>query len=72
MSPVENLLLVIESTAIFTLGVLSLCVHFTSALSHERILLWFGLFTALYGLALVCRSIPFPNPMAGPSYRNLR
>jgi sigma-B regulation protein RsbU (phosphoserine phosphatase) len=61
MSPVESLLLVIAGTAIFTVGVLSLGAHFTSALSREKILLWFGLFTAPYGLALVCRSILLPS-----------
>jgi hypothetical protein len=46
MSPQENLLLVIAGTSIFTVGVLSLCAHFGSALSREKILLWVGLFAA--------------------------
>jgi phosphoserine phosphatase RsbU/P len=61
MSPQENLLLVMAGTAIFTVGALSLCAHFASALSRERILLWFGLFAAPYGLALICRSIFLPE-----------
>jgi sigma-B regulation protein RsbU (phosphoserine phosphatase) len=61
MSPQEDLLLVIAGTAIFTVGVLSLCAHFTSALSREKILLWFGLFAAPYGLALICRSVFLPG-----------
>jgi sigma-B regulation protein RsbU (phosphoserine phosphatase) len=61
MSPQENLLLVIAGTSIFTVGVLSLCAHFGSALSREKILLWFGLFAAPYGLALICRSIFLPE-----------
>jgi hypothetical protein len=60
MSPQENLLLVMAGTAIFTVGVLSLCAHFASALSREKILLWFGLFAAPYGLALICRSVFLP------------
>jgi sigma-B regulation protein RsbU (phosphoserine phosphatase) len=61
MSPQENLLLVMAGTAIFTVGVLSLCVHFASALSREKILLWFGLFAAPYGLALICRGVFLPE-----------
>jgi phosphoserine phosphatase RsbU/P len=61
MSPQEDLLLVMAGTAIFTVGVLCMCAHFASALSRERILLWFGLFAAPYGLALICRSIFLPE-----------
>jgi sigma-B regulation protein RsbU (phosphoserine phosphatase) len=61
MSPQENLLLVMAGTAIFTIGVLSLCAHLASALSREKILLWFGLFAAPYGLALICRSVFLPT-----------
>lgn len=57
----ENLLLAMAGSAIFTVGVLSLCVHFASALSRERILLWFGLFAGPYGIALICRSILVPQ-----------
>jgi sigma-B regulation protein RsbU (phosphoserine phosphatase) len=57
----DDLLLVMVGTAIFTIGFLSLCAHFTSALSRERILLWFGLFAAPYGLALVYRSVLVPE-----------
>jgi sigma-B regulation protein RsbU (phosphoserine phosphatase) len=48
-------------SSIFTVGVLALCAHFSSAVLRERILLWFGLFAAPYGLALVCRSILVPQ-----------
>jgi phosphoserine phosphatase RsbU/P len=61
MSLQENLLLVMAGTAIFTVGVLSLCAHFASALSREKILFWFGLFAAPYGLALICRSVFLPE-----------
>jgi len=57
----ENLLLAMAGSAIVTVGVLSLCVHFASALSRERILLWFGLFAGPYGIALICRSILVPQ-----------
>jgi phosphoserine phosphatase RsbU/P len=57
----ENLLLAMAGSAIVTVGVLSLCVHFASALSRERILLWFGLFAGPYGVALICRSILVPQ-----------
>jgi phosphoserine phosphatase RsbU/P len=60
MSPQENLLLVMAGTAILTVGVLSLCAHFASALSREKLLLWFGLFAAPYGLALICGSVFLP------------
>lgn len=52
-----KLLLATAGSAILTIGILSLCAHFTSALSRERILLWFGLFASPYGLALLCRSV---------------
>ena len=52
----ESLLLAIAGSAILTIGVLALWAHFTSALSHERILLWFGLFASPYGTSLLCRS----------------
>jgi hypothetical protein len=61
MSPQEPLLLVIAGSAIFTVGLLTLCAHFASALSRERILLWFGLFAAPYGLAVILRSILLPE-----------
>jgi len=53
----ENLFLAMAGAAIFTVGVLSLCGHFTSVLSRERILLWFGLFAGPYGIALICHSV---------------
>jgi hypothetical protein len=37
MSPQEPLLLVIAGSAIFTVGLLTLCAHFASALSREQI-----------------------------------
>jgi hypothetical protein len=61
MSPHEKTLLVMSGSAIFTVGLLSLCAHFASALSRERILLWFGLFAAPYGLALIIRSVLVPE-----------
>jgi sigma-B regulation protein RsbU (phosphoserine phosphatase) len=61
MLPHDDLLLVMAGTAIFTIGSLSLCAHFASALLRERILLWFGLFAAPYGLALIGRSILVPG-----------
>jgi hypothetical protein len=48
-------------SAIFTVGLLTLCAHFASALSRERIFLWFGLFAAPYGLGLILRSILLPE-----------
>jgi sigma-B regulation protein RsbU (phosphoserine phosphatase) len=61
MSSYDNLLLVMIGSSIFTVGVLALCAHFSSAVLRERILLWFGLFAAPYGLALVCRCILIPQ-----------
>jgi sigma-B regulation protein RsbU (phosphoserine phosphatase) len=52
-----HLLLAMAGSAILTIGILALCAHFASALSRERILLWFGLFAAPYGIALLCRSV---------------
>jgi len=48
------------ASAILTIGLLSLCVHFASALSRERFLLWFGLFASSYGLGLICRAVFVP------------
>jgi sigma-B regulation protein RsbU (phosphoserine phosphatase) len=50
----------IAGSAIFTIGILSLCVHFGTRVSRDRILLWFGLFASPYGLALICRSVFLP------------
>lgn len=61
MSSHDDLLLVMAGSSIFTVGVLSLCAHFSSAVLRERILLWFGLFAAPYGLALVLRGIFVPQ-----------
>ena len=57
----RDLLLVMVATVILTVGVLSICAHFTSRLRNERILLWFGLFAAPYGCALLLRSILLPD-----------
>src|ERR1700728_1378800 len=54
-----DLLLVMTGSAILTIGILALCAHFTSALSRQRILLWFGLFASPYGIALLSRSVVF-------------
>ncbi|MFY9937654.1 MAG: hypothetical protein WAK33_12305 [Silvibacterium sp.] len=61
MSSHDSLLLVMTGSSIFTVGVLALCAHFSSAVLRERILLWFGLFAAPYGLALICRCILIPQ-----------
>jgi sigma-B regulation protein RsbU (phosphoserine phosphatase) len=61
MSLERDLLLVIVGTAIFTVGVLSICAHYASTLKRERILLLFGLFAAPYGCALLLRSILLPD-----------
>jgi phosphoserine phosphatase RsbU/P len=61
MSSYANLFLIMAGSSIFTVGVLSLCAHFSSAVMRERILLWFGLFAAPYGLALICRRILVPQ-----------
>jgi len=57
MSSHDNLLLVMTGSSIFTVGILALCAHFSSAVLRERILLWFGLFAAPYGMALIGRCI---------------
>jgi sigma-B regulation protein RsbU (phosphoserine phosphatase) len=56
-----HLLETIAGSAIFTIGILSLCVHFGTRVSRDRILLWFGLFASPYGLALICRSVFIPE-----------
>lgn len=53
----EDLLLAIAGSSILTIGLLALWAHFASALSRERILLWFGLFASPYGLALLSRTV---------------
>jgi phosphoserine phosphatase RsbU/P len=57
----RDLLLVMVATVIVTVGVLSICAHFASRLKSEKILLWFGLFAAPYGCALLLRSILLPD-----------
>jgi phosphoserine phosphatase RsbU/P len=57
----RDLLLVMVATVILTVGVLSICAHFASRFKSERILLWFGLFAAPYGCALLLRSIFLPD-----------
>jgi hypothetical protein len=49
----ENMLLAMAGSAILTIGLLSLCAHFASSLSRERILLSFGLFASTYGVGLI-------------------
>jgi hypothetical protein len=61
MSLERDLLLVIVGTVILTVGVLSIFAHFVTKVTRERILLWFGLFAAPYGCALLLRSIPLPE-----------
>ena len=61
MTNQESIVLLMAGTAITTIGVLSLWAHFASALSRTRTLLWFGLFAAPYGLAVICRSIFLPG-----------
>jgi sigma-B regulation protein RsbU (phosphoserine phosphatase) len=56
-----HLLETIAGSAILTIGILSLCVHFGTRVSRDRILLWFGLFASPYGLALICRSVFIPE-----------
>jgi phosphoserine phosphatase RsbU/P len=61
MSPQEQLLLIMAGSSIFTVGLLSVCVHFATALSRDRILLWFGLFAAPYGFALILHGVVIPQ-----------
>ena len=56
-----HLLETIAGSSIFTIGIMSLCVHFWTRVSRDRILLWFGLFASPYGLALICRSVFIPE-----------
>jgi phosphoserine phosphatase RsbU/P len=62
MSLQENLLLAIAGSSILTIGLLALWAHFASALSRDRILLWFGLFVAPYGGALLSRTLILSGP----------
>lgn len=62
MSRQEDLLLAIAGSSILTIGILALWAHFASALSCERILLWFGLFATPYGVALLSRTIFLSGP----------
>jgi phosphoserine phosphatase RsbU/P len=57
----ENMLLAMAGSAILTIGLLSLCAHFASSLSRERILLSFGLFASAYGVGLICRGMFLPE-----------
>lgn len=57
----EDVVLLMAGTAITTIGVLSLWAHLASTLSRTKILLWFGLFAAPYGLAIICRNMFLPG-----------
>jgi hypothetical protein len=62
MSRQEDLLLAVAGSSILTIGLLALWAHFASALSRDRILLWFGLFAAPYGVALLSRTLVLSGP----------
>jgi len=51
--------LLIVGTVIATLGAAAIIVHVFRRRAHERFLLWFGLFSILYGTILVVRSSIF-------------
>ena len=57
----QHILETIAGSAIFTIGILSLFMHFGTRVPRDRILLWFGLFAGPYGLALLCRSVFIPG-----------
>ena len=51
--------LLIVGTVIATLGAAAIVVHVFRRRAHERFLLWFGLFSILYGTILVVRTSVF-------------
>lgn len=51
--------LLIVGTVIATLGAAAIIVHVFRRRAHERFLLWFGLFSILYGTILVIRNSVF-------------
>ena len=51
--------LLIVGTVIATLGVAAIILHVFRRRAHERFLLWFGLFSILYGTILVVRNSVF-------------
>jgi sigma-B regulation protein RsbU (phosphoserine phosphatase) len=55
----SDVLLLIVGTAIATLGSCAIVVHAFRRKQRERVLLWFGLFAAPYGVILILRSSVF-------------
>jgi phosphoserine phosphatase RsbU/P len=55
----RDVLLLIVGTAIATLGSCAIVVHALRRKPRERVLLWFGLFAAPYGVILMLRSYVF-------------
>ena len=51
--------LLIVGAVIATLGAAAIIVHVFRRRAHERFLLWFGLFSILYGTVLVVRNPVF-------------
>jgi hypothetical protein len=51
--------LLFVGAVIATLGAVAILVHVFRQRAHERFLLWFGLFSILYGITLVVRNSVF-------------
>ena len=51
--------LLIVGAIVVTLGVAAVTVYAFRRRAHERFLLWFGLFSILYGIVLIVRNSAF-------------
>jgi phosphoserine phosphatase RsbU/P len=64
---VNDVLLLIVGTVIATIGLGAIVAHVLRRTSHQRVLLWFGVFAAPYGLILVLRSPVFQLGFGPPT-----
>jgi len=62
----EDLPLVILGSIIAAIGVAAGVLHMSRWDSHERVLLWFGLFAGPYGLRLLTGTVPFQMAFGEP------
>lgn len=62
----SDVLLLMIGTVIATIGLGAVAASAFRRKSHERVLLWFGLFAAPYGLTLILRSLPFQVAFGQP------
>ncbi len=63
----SDVFILIVGTAIATLGSVAIIAHASWRESHQRVLLWFGLFAAPYGVILILRNSAFQLGFGAPT-----